>query len=48
MSNKSKLKTPKVRNEFVIDMRNRGGNGPHGKSKKALRRDDKMQLRKEM
>jgi hypothetical protein len=43
-----KRKLPKVRNEFVVPMLKRGGSGSHGKSAKAKRQQDKMQLKQEV
>ena len=43
---KVKRKMVKERNPFVLHLANRPS-GPHGKSKKTQRRDDKMALRKE-
>jgi|GEM_PF-2135591 hypothetical protein len=46
---KQKKKVPKPRNEFVTQLISRAGagGGVHGKSKKAKRRSDKVQLQKE-
>jgi hypothetical protein len=46
---KQKKKVPKPRNEFVTQLISRAGagGGAHGKSKKAKRRSDKVQLQKE-
>jgi hypothetical protein len=38
---------PKERNPFVQHLINRRGCGAHQKSKKAIRRDEKSQLKKE-
>jgi hypothetical protein len=40
-------KLPKERNPFVQHLINRNGGGIHQKSKKAIRRDEKVQLKKE-
>jgi hypothetical protein len=44
---KKKVKAPKDRNPFVQHLINRPGQGVHQKSKKASRRDEKAQLKKE-
>lgn len=45
---KAKNKTvPKERNPFVQHLINKRGGGIHQKSKKAVRRQDKMQLKKD-
>lgn len=45
---KAKNKTaPKERNPFVQHLINKRGGGIHQKSKKAIRRQDKMQLKKD-
>jgi len=40
-------KLPKERNPFVQHLIGRNGGGIHQKSKKAIRRDEKLQLKKE-
>lgn len=42
-----KNKIPKERNPFVQHLINKKGSGPHGKSKKAQRRQQKIDLKKE-
>lgn len=42
-----KVKAPKERNPFVQHLIGRSGGGIHQKSKKAARRDEKAQLKKE-
>lgn len=39
-------KPPKSRNPFVQHLINRKGDGPHGKSKKSLRRQSKVEVKK--
>ncbi len=39
---------PKERNPFVQHLINRKGSGAHQKSKKAIRRDEKVSLKKEL
>jgi hypothetical protein len=49
MSRKQKKKMPKERNEFVFQLIQRGGagGGAHQKTKKAIRRQDKIKLQKQ-
>lgn len=49
MSRKQKKKLPKERNEFVVQLIKRGGAGAgaHQKTKKALRRKEKISLQKQ-
>jgi hypothetical protein len=49
MKRKQKKKMPKERNEFVFQLIKRAGagSGPHQKSKKALRRKEKMKIQKQ-
>jgi len=42
-----KKQAPKERNPFVQHLINRTGGGTHQKSKKATRRQDKMQLKRD-
>lgn len=42
-----KKQAPKERNPFVQHLINRNGGGIHQKSKKAIRRQDKVQLKKD-
>lgn len=46
---RKKQKMPKERNEFVVQLIKRGGagGGAHQKSKKAIRRKEKMDLKKQ-
>jgi len=49
MSRKKKNKLPKERNEFVVQLIKRGGagGGAHVKSKKSIRRQEKIKLQKQ-
>jgi hypothetical protein len=50
MENKMKTKkkqAPKERNPFIQHLIQRNGGGVHQKSKKAIRRQDKVQLKKD-
>jgi hypothetical protein len=44
---KNKKKLPKPRNPFVQHLINRAGGGIHEKSKKSIRRQEKMNLNKD-
>jgi hypothetical protein len=46
MARRKKNAAPKERNPFVQHLINRKGSGAHGQSKKAKRRDDKVELKR--
>lgn len=46
MSKSKKGKLPKVRNPFVQHLIGKSGGGTHGKTKKAIRRQEKIDMKK--